>query len=125
MSENSKEENIEGMETEEVEGVTFKFKTAEGHKSVLSNHTWGGFQSGGLFELNFMLEHKPIPKEVTNEVSETGLGEEIDREGPGEFVRENQVTVYMSIQSLLSHYNWIKDKIEELEEAGIISRGEG
>lgn len=119
MSDNPMEETEVG----EVDGIKFKFTTDEDHKAVLSNHTWGGFQSGGLFELNFMLEHKPLPEEVTHAVDESGLGDEVDREEPEGFIRENKVTVYMSLQSLLSHHNWIKQKIEELKKANIIQEG--
>lgn len=119
MSDNSMEET----EAERVDEVKFKFKTDEDHQSVLSNHTWGGFRSGGLFELNFMLERKPIPEEVTHAVDESGVEGEIDREEPEGFIRENKVTVYMSLQSLLSHYNWLEKKIEELKEADVIQKG--
>lgn len=120
MSDNSRKRG----EVEGLDGVKFKFETGEDHKTVLSNHTWGGFRNGGLFELNFMLERKPIPEEVKNEIDESGIGDEIEREEPEGFIRENKVTVYMSLQSLLAHYNWLEKKVEELKEANIIQEGE-
>lgn len=106
--------------------LVFKFIKSEDHKSFVSNRIWGGLQDGGLFELNFLLEHQLIPDTVTAEVTKDGNLKEISRSQAGEIIRENKVTVYLSLPTLLSFREWLNKKIEEMESKGLLtpSRGE-
>lgn len=103
--------------------LTFNFSKSEDHKDFLTNRVWGGLQNGQLFELNFLLEHRPIPESVTEVIAEKGT-KEIDRVQEDKLERENQATAYMSISTMLSLHQWLGQKIEELEEKGIISSQE-
>ena len=69
----------EMISTEEEIEVTYKFTKSEDHRSFMTNRIWGGIQAGGLFEISFMLEHKPIPTITTEKISRSGT-KEIDRE---------------------------------------------
>ena len=99
----------------------FKFIKSEDHENFMSNRVWGGVQNSQLFELNFLLEHKPTPESVTEELGPEG-SKEVNREQTDEVVRENQATIYMTISTMISLYNWLEGKIEELEDKGVLSR---
>lgn len=71
-----------------------------------------------------MLEHQPLPSKVTERVGSNGPPEELSRDQDEEIVRENQVTVYMSVATLLSFHRWLGQKINEIEKAGIIKKAE-
>lgn len=98
------------------EPVTLKIKNinSEKHVSFVSNRIWGGFQTGGLFELNFMLEHNQLPQTLTVKI-ENGTEKEISRSQSNEIIRENQATVYLNIETLLALHNWLNSKIQELQ----------
>ena len=112
-------ETIEGIE------ITHRFRSSEDHKSFMTNRIWGGLQTGNLFQLNFMLEHKPIPEMVTERINKDGTLTEVKREGSQDFIRENQATVYMSLETLLSFHQWLKRKVDDLRHIGVIPKEEG
>mgnify|MGYP006288596633 CR=1 FL=1 len=111
------------MAKESDDTVTFVFSVSPDHKTVFSNRIWGGLTIGNNIEINFLKEYKPLPKSVTEAIDEvTGGGKEVNREQEKEIKRENQATVYMSLETFLSLKNWIDNKIKEFESAGIISK---
>lgn len=111
-------------EKQEIQELTFKFTKSENHRVVLSNRVFGGLSpTGSLFELNFMREYRELPKEITQTISE-GKQIEVSREQPKTIIRENQVTIYVPLDTLLSIRDWFNEKIEELEQKGIIKKGE-
>ena len=63
----------EGME------ITYRLCSSEDHKSFMANRIWGGLQTGNLFQLNFMLEHKSIPKTVTEKINQDGTSTGTER----------------------------------------------
>lgn len=114
---------MDKQEPEQELELKFQFNKSEEHKKFFTNKVWGGVQNGQTFELNFLLEHKPIPESVTEKISGKGT-REIEREQTDTVTRENQATAYMSLATMLSMYEWLGQKIEELEEEGIITHGE-
>jgi hypothetical protein len=48
--------------------LTFKTVNSENHVSFVANRIWGGMQAGNLFELNFILEHKQLPDNITMQI---------------------------------------------------------
>lgn len=109
---------------EEKKQITFKTETSENHITFLSNRVWGGLQEGGLFELNFLLETKQLPDQVTMEVDSTGGLQEVSRSQVDEIIRKNQATAYLTLETLLSLQNWLNDKVGDLEKHGLIQKAD-
>lgn len=109
------------QENDKKEPVTLKIKTinSDKHVSFIANRIWGGIQTGGLFELNFILEHNKLPDTLTVKI-ENGIEKEISRSQPNEIIRENQATVYLNIETLLALHSWLNLKVQELQTAKII-----
>ncbi|WP_406660929.1 hypothetical protein V7O66_13980 [Methanolobus sp. ZRKC3] len=102
--------------------VEFKQEKSEDHISFVSNRVWGGLQAGGLFEMNFLLEKKPLPNRITVEMSPDVPDKEISRSQSKEVMRINQATAYMTLEAFVSLHDWMGQKIAELEKAEVIGR---
>jgi len=107
--------------TDKQEPITLKIKTvnSEKHVSFVANRIWGGIQTGGLFELNFILEHNQLPENLTVKI-ENGIEKELSRSQSKEIIRENQATAYLNIDTLLALHNWLNLKVQELQASNII-----
>ncbi len=96
--------------------ITINIKTinSDRHVSFVANRIWGGLQPNGLFELNFLLEHSILPETLTMQI-ENGTENETSRSNKNEFIRENQATAYLSMETLLGLQSWLNFKIQELQ----------
>lgn len=99
--------------------LTFKTVNSENHTSFVANRIWGGMQAGNLFELNFILEHKQLPDNITMQI-ENGAEKELSRSQSNEIIRENQATAYISLETLLALHNWLNNVVQELQTSQII-----
>ena len=105
-----------GDSKKEPVNVNFKTVNSEKHVSFVSNRIWGGMQAGGLFELNFILEHKPLPDKITMRVDpNNGTEKELSRSQSNEVIRENQATVYLSLETLVALSNWLNAVVQDLQ----------
>lgn len=109
-------------EPEQIKEIIFKNITSENHITFLSNRIWGGIKLGGLFELSFLLETKPLPDEVIVEIGPDGAEKEISRIESNELIRINQATAYITIETLISLRDWLDRNIKELETKGQIQK---
>ena len=109
------------MEEEQIKEITIKTVTSENHTTFLSNRIWGGLKSGGLFEINFLLETTPIPDTLTVELNPDGSEKE-GRYQSDVLIRTNQATAYLTIETLLSLRDWLEGKVKEFEEQGMIQK---
>lgn len=115
--------NEENGEQQIGKRIKFTFRKSDDHISVLSNRVWGGPAPGDLFEMSFLLERQPLPRSVTQQFTE-GRESEVERDQDDTMIRENLVTVRMSLNTLLSFQSWINSKVKELETRGAIIRQE-
>lgn len=95
--------------------VSFKTVDSEKHISFVANRIWGGLQAGNLFELNFILEHKPLPEKITMQVDPNGFEREISRSQSNEIIRENQATAYLSLDTLYALSDWLNTVVQDLQ----------
>lgn len=106
--------------------IKLKVKTikSERHVSVVSNRIWGGTQLNNLFELNFILEHVPLPDSLTIEIGKNGVEKELSRSSNNEMIREIQATVYLNSDTLLSLQAWLNAQVQNLQNLKLIERKE-
>ena len=109
-------------EKKQTQRITFKVEPSENHISFLSNRIWGGLQSGGLFQLDFLLETKQLPTKITMDIDPNGTQKEISRNKINEVVRKNQATAFLTLETLLALRNWLNEKIDEMDEIGLIHK---
>lgn len=109
-------------ETIQTQRITFKTEPSENHVSFVSNRIWGGLQSGGLFELNFLLETKQVPTKLTMNIEPNGTQKEISRNTTDEILRKNQATAYLTLDTLLALQDWLNEKIDEMDKIGLIHK---
>jgi len=108
--------------TLQTQRITFKTELSENHISFISNRVWGGLQSSGLFELNFLLETKQLPTKITMDIDSNGTQKEISRDTTDEILRKNQATAYLTLDTLLALQDWLNEKITEMDKMGIIHK---
>lgn len=111
-------------EKKQTQRITFKVEQSENHISFLSNRIWGGLQSSGLFELNFLLETKQLPTKLTMDIEPDGTQKEISRNVSNEILRKNQATAYLTIETLLALRAWLDERADELEKMGLIQKSD-
>lgn len=99
-----------------------KSSVSDRHVSFLTNRIYGGLQAGGMFELHFLLERKPMPNKVTIEVTPEGNEKETSRSTTNEIIRENQATAYMSLETFIALQAWMNQRVAEMEANGIIHK---
>jgi hypothetical protein len=100
--------------------VSFRAVDSEKHVSFVANRIWGGMQAGNLFELNFILEHKPLPDKITMQVEPNGAEKVVSVEQQTEIIRENQATAYLGLETLVALTNWLNSVVHDLQASNII-----
>jgi hypothetical protein len=111
---------LSGNNVKEPMKVSFKTVDSEKHVSFVANRIWGGMQAGNLFELNFILEHKPLPEKITMQIETNGIEREISRSQSNEVIRENQATAYLGLETLIALTNWLNAVVRDLQASKII-----
>lgn len=115
MNENEKTQN---------KRITFKMEPSENHISFISNRIFGGLQGGNLFELNFLMETRPLPNELTVDIAPDGTQKEISLNQKDEIIRKNQATAYLTIETLFALRDWLDERIDEFETLGIVQKND-
>ena len=77
---------------------------------------FGGITPNRKIGISFFSERFPIPQSVSHEIKNNKLGEEIDRISKDGSIRQVDCGVIMDLKTAYVVYNWLKDKIDQLEE---------
>ena len=94
--------------------ITISNQLAEGFRIFPAEGAFGGIKPSQMFQINFYVEYPNIPIDITHELTEDGkLGEQVDQriEG-GDFVREIQCAVQMTIQQAEALAKWILSSVD-------------
>lgn len=95
--------------------ITITNQLAEGFRIFAAEGAFGGIKPSQMFQINFYIEYPNIPIDITHELTTEGkLGDQIDQklEG-GDFVRELQCAVQMTIQQAEALARWILTTVEQ------------
>lgn len=96
--------------------VKVKFHIPDNHRLHFTTSVWGGINSKGMVEINFLHDRPPLPKSSTDILDLSGniIETEIDTAGYS-FVRSVQTGVVMDIDAAKSLLNWLQGKIDSWE----------
>lgn len=108
------------MEEEKPINIDYRTIKSEEYVCFSTNRVWGGFLNGRLFEMNFLLETNDVPEKMRIQVHPDGSEKELSRSSPNEIKRIHQASAHMSIETMISLHEWLSNKINQLEEEGII-----
>ena len=105
------------MENEKT--IKFKYVFAEDYTPIYCNGAFGGISPQGEIIANFFLERMPIPRSVTNEVSQDGALSGVIAVEPNDFqdtvLRHVSTGIVMSEVGAKAVYEWLGKQIQELE----------
>lgn len=96
--------------------VNFDYIKSPLFRSIHVDGAIGAVTPNGHIHLSLYNERPAIPRQIIHELAPDGqLGEEIPgrRVSRGGIVREMDVDVYMSVETVESLRNWLTDKIDE------------
>jgi hypothetical protein len=96
--------------------VKVKFHIPDNHKLHFTTSVWGGINSKGMIEINFLHDRPPLPKYSVDTVDSFGniINSEINTSGY-QVVRTVQTGVVMDIDSAKILLNWLREKIDAWE----------
>ena len=101
--------------------ITFKYIFKYDYNPVYVNGAHGGVSPRGEIVANFYLERQPLPNEITHALNPDGsIGADIVAVDPenlnSTIVRYVSQGVVLNYQNAKVLYNWLGDKIAELEQ---------
>lgn len=108
---------------EDLNEIDVVYATSDQYQIYPASGARGGVQAQGDFKLDFTLDYTADPAVETHEVTETGLGEMVSREGELRIIREKQVGVSLSQRHALSVAGWMIASIlgPDVEEEDILN----
>ncbi len=99
--------------------IQFHFIKSNSYRVVHADGAYGGITPRQGIFVTFYSERLPIPTSLVHEIDSSGrLGPEIreKRESRDGVVREAEVGVSMDLEMAKSLLNWLREKIEVLED---------
>jgi len=93
--------------------LKFHFIKSNGYRVIHADGMYGGITPRGGIFASVYNERPPIPEFTVNEITNTGLGPEIQRGSKDGIVREVEVGLLMSLETAESFHVWLGDKIKE------------
>ena len=97
--------------------LVYVYTKAPEHRAILCNRVWGGVVEGHMLRMELMTEAlAAYEKECVN----VDGNEILDRKtvGAGNIIRESQVCVFMSEETMASLFRWLAPKVQEAVAAG-------
>ncbi len=96
--------------------VKFKYIIPDNLKDCYINGAWGGVTPRGEIHLHAYSERNCIPKTCVHNVTKDGkLGEQIDMNAGGDYVRVIQSSLIMNLSTAKSLRKWLDDMIQAAE----------
>ena len=99
--------------------IRFDFVRSPFFRVVHSNGAWGGITPHQELSVTFYSERLSLPRHITHQVTQGGLGPEISRDSTKNIQREYEVEVLMSMNEAVNLHQWIGVKIEEWRKIGL------
>jgi hypothetical protein len=95
--------------------LTITNKTIDGFRIYPAEGAFGGIKPSQMFQINFYVEYPNIPTDITHELTPEGkLGEQLDQKVVGgDFVREVQCAVQMTLQQAEALARWILSTLDQ------------
>jgi hypothetical protein len=100
--------------------VPIKYKKSPSYEIYHADGAMGQWTPKSNLSVDFYVERASMPEMLIHEVSEDGkLGRVIEQRGDKGVSRERQFGVIMSIQTAIELRDWLANKIEEGQQAGL------
>jgi hypothetical protein len=95
--------------------ITITNRITDDFRIYPAEGAFGGIKPSRMFQINFYVEYPNIPTDITHELSQEGkLGEQIDQKVTGgEFIRELQCAVQMTVDQAEALARWILSTVEQ------------
>ena len=100
----------------EKQAVQFHYIKSNHFRVVHADGVWGGPTPRGLINMSFFSERLPIPKSLTHEVTDEGIGPEIDRKTKEGIIREIEVEVVVDSQMAQRLVQWLQEIIDAVSD---------
>ena len=108
----------EKVSVRNIDSVKFHFLKGPDFRSVHVDGAFGGLSTKGFLHLTVYAERNAIPREVTYEIRDGRLGDEIlsKRVGKDGIVRQMEVGLVMNEETARDIRNWLDKRLEDFEE---------
>lgn len=102
--------------------VTAAVSKSKNHVTFTANRIHGSMQPGDLIQIDFLLQTKELSPENNVVIKSDGFMSMASKCKYDEVGLENMATAILSLPMFIQFYQWMNEKVEEMEKNGIISR---
>jgi len=100
--------------------IPIKYRQSPSYKIYHADGAMGGWTPKSNLSVDFFVERASLPEMLVHEITDKGkLGKIIEQRGDKGISRERQFGVIMSIKTAVELRDWLTQKINEGQKAGL------